>query len=82
MSNTKTCPRCRGITSDATFPATGVGFFVTQHQIDGLRGTEDPAAVIMDGLKMFDCPCGAAVWVADRGWFIQVGASEPDSGIR
>lgn len=73
MSNTVGCPKCSRIGSDSVWPSEGWGYFVTQHDVDGTNGTEDPAAFTQTtGEKMYRCPCDRAVWFAGIGWLVAV----------
>ncbi len=70
MSNHVVCPRCGKLYSDSTWPADGWGYFVTQHDVDGWRGTEDPAEVVQDGERIVMCSCKHAVWIGGVGWLV------------
>lgn len=70
MSNKLECPDCAEIGCDAVWPAPGFGNFVTQHQVDATRGTEDPAQVVQSGEPMYRCRLCGAIWI-DGAWHIR-----------
>lgn len=70
MSNHLQCPACGVETSDSMWPCVGWGNFVSDHQVDGTSGTEDPAVVVQSGTKTYACPCRSAAWISGVGWLI------------